>query len=146
MKKITLIFSIVTIIISLFSISYANNMISGAADGIRNMVGGAENMIENAGSAVGNAMQGTMNAVDNGAKNVSNATQNTIGAMTNDGNDNYTAERTTTTRTIDNNTDMPTNTYTWVIVGITAVGIGVLLWSFLRQNKENNIYIDSDDR
>ena len=31
-----------------------------------------------------------------------------------------------------------------IIIGITAVGIGVLLWSYFMQNKKTNSYIDSD--
>ena len=87
---------------------------NGLVDGIRNTVGGAENVVKGTGSAIGN-------------------TRN---------NDNYTATRTSTTT--DTNNGMSTTAYTWVIIGITAVGIGVLIWSYIAQNNKNNDYIDSD--
>ncbi len=145
MKRKTLIISIVVIIISLFSMSYtfaANNTIRNATDDVRNAVGGAENMVENAGSAIGGAVQSGINTIGNGARNVGDATENTVTAMTNDRNDNYTATRTAA----DTETGVSTATYRWVIIGITAVGIGVLLWSYFRQNSNNELYIDSNDR
>lgn len=143
MKRKILFISIVAFIISLFSVSYTFAAKNNMVDGIRNAVGGAENVVENAGSAVGKAVQGGMNTVTNGAKNVGNATENTIGAMTNRGdNNNYTATRTSATNDMGG---VSTSTFSWVIIGVTAVGIVVLLWSYFTQNRENNVYIDSDD-
>lgn len=149
MKRKVLIISVIGIIISLFSISYtfaANNM-NNMAQGIRNAVGEAENVVEGAGSAVGRVVQDGMNTIGNGAKNIGNATENTVGTITNNGNDRYTATRTATgNSTTNNSTGMSSTVYTWIIVAITAVGIGVLLWSYIRQNNKDNMYIDSNDR
>ncbi len=147
MKKKAFIISIVAIIISLFSVSYtfaAGNM----QDGVRGAVGGAENVIEGAGNAVGKAVQSGVNTISDGAKGVGDAAKNTVGAMTNNGNNNngYTATRTATTRGATTDMQDTTTMYTWVIIGVTAVGIGVLLWSYFRQNNANNLYIDSNDR
>jgi len=149
MKIKIFIVSLITII-SLFFVSYtfATNTMNTLTNGVRNVVGGAENVVESTGSAIGNMVQGGMNAINNGATTVGNATENTIGAMTNGGNDDYSATRTTATRGVDTDagTGISTTAYTWVIIGITAVGIGVLLWSYFRQKSNNNIYIDSNDR
>ena len=68
-------------------------------------------------------------------------TNNNSGYTSNNG---YTTTRTATTSTSD---DLASSTtmYTWVIIGVTAVGIGVLLWSYFAQNSKNNMYIDSDE-
>ena len=161
MKRKALIISIIAVIISLFSISYtfaANDKIGNMANGIRNAVGGAENVVEGVGNSVGRAVQSGMNTVGNGARNVGNATrntidnagkatQNTVGAVTNNNNDGYTATRTNANlRTTNAETGMFSATpYVWFIIAATAIAIGVLLWSYFRQNKRNNLYIDSDD-
>ena len=123
MKKKTFISSIIVIIISLFSVSYtfaADNNIGGKmVNGIRNTVGGAENIVEDAGSAVGRAVQDGMN---------------------------YTTTRTSATMETNGSDEVSTTTYTWVIIGVTAVGIIVLLWSYFRQNNDNNLYIDSNKK
>lgn len=161
MKRKALIISVIAIIISLFSISYtfaANDKIGNMANGIRNAVGGAENAVEGVGNSVGRAIQGGMNTVSNGAKNVGNATkntvdnvgnttQNTIGTVTDGNNNGYTATRTNAdVRTTGIGTGMASTTpYVWFIIAATAIAIGVLLWSYFRQNRGNNLYIDSDD-
>ena len=107
----------------------------------------AENVLEGAGNSVGKAVQNGVNTVGNGARNIGNATSNTVGAITNNNgnnNDGYTATRTATTGM--NDMRASTTMYTWVIIAVTAVGIGVLLWSYFRQNNRDNLYIDSDDR
>lgn len=147
MKQKVFIISVIAIIISLFSLSYtfaANNV----ADGVRNAVGSAENVLEGAGNAVGKAVQSGVNTVGDGARNIGNATENTVAAVTNNNDNNgYTATRTATRAATTGVNDMGTSTtmFTWVIIGVTAVGIGVLLWSYFRQNNRNNLYIDSDD-
>ena len=83
-----------------------------------------------------------MNTLENGGNQLGKDAQNTMGTMTGRNNDNYTATRTSTTT--DTNNGMSTTAYTWVIIGITAVGIGVLIWSYIAQNNKNNDYIDSD--
>lgn len=139
----------ITIIMSLFCISYTFAAgLNNAVDGVRNFVGGAENMVEDAGNTVAGGIKNGMNTIGNGARNTADATKNTVGAMTtgNDGNGNggYTATR-TTAGDAGMATGITSNTWTWVIIGITAVGIGVLMWSYFAQNKNVHSYIDSDD-
>lgn len=141
MKRKALFAIIFTFIISLFSFTYTFAA-NGLVDGIRNTVGGAENVVEGAGSAIGNTIRNGMNTLENGGDQLGKDAQNTMDTMTGSANSNYTATRTSSAT--DANDGMSTTAYTWVIIGITAVGIGVLIWSYISQNNRNNDYIDSD--
>ena len=139
MKK-TLAGFIIALIFSIFSVSYtfaAGNF----QNDVRNVVGGAENVVEDAGSAIGRTIQSGVNTLENGARDIGGMAQS---SMTTNNNSGYTTTRTATTSTSD---DLASSTtmYTWVIIGVTAVGIGVLLWSYFAQNSKNNMYIDSDE-
>ena len=131
---------IFALIFSIFSVSYtfaAGNF----QNDVRNVVGGAENVVEDAGSAIGRTVQSGVNTLGNGARDIGGMAQS---SMTTNNNSGYTTTRTATTSTSD---DLASSTtmYTWVIIGVTAVGIGVLLWSYFAQNSKNNMYIDSDE-
>ena len=150
MKKRFLIVSIIAIL--LISISIPVFAMENFANGVRNMVGGAENMLEDTGGAISNGVKSGMNTVGQGTQNVMtdvrdgmNNTENSMTGMTTTGNNNggYTATRTAT----DNVTfaGMSTNTWTWIIIGITALAIGILIWSYMKQRNKNDLYIDSDD-
>lgn len=151
MKRRFLVISILTIL--LISICVPAFAMENMANGIRNFVGGTENVIENAGNTVSNGIKNGLNTVGAGTENVMtdvrdgmNNTQNsmTAGMTTNNNNGGvYTATRTTT----DNATfaGMSTNTWTWIIIGITALAIGLLIWSYMKQRNKNDLYIDSDD-
>ena len=154
MKKKLFALSVIAII-SLFSISYtvfASNMVNDIRDG----VGDAENTVEDAINAISNTVKDDTETMSNSAENTENKTQNSIenvtaGASTTTDNSmnttsDYSAARTTTTTDTTTSTGMTTNMYMWIIIGITAVGIAVLLWSYFTQNNSNNIYIDSDDK
>lgn len=139
MKK-TLAGFIIALIFSIFSVSYtfaAGNF----QNDVRNVVRGAENVVEDAGSAIGRTIQSGVNTLGNGARDIGGMAQS---SMTTNNNSGYTTTRTATTSTSD---DLASSTtmYTWVIIGVTAVGIGVLLWSYFAQNSKNNMYIDSDE-
>lgn len=149
MKKGILIFSIVVVIISVFAVSCtfaANNVVNG----IRNFVGGTENVVEDAGNAAASTIKNGMNTIGNGAKDVGDAVKNgahdvgnTVGAaMTDNNNGGYTATRTSTDANMAGG--MNTTGWTWFIIGVTVVGIGVLIWSYIRENNMNNSYIDSN--
>ena len=92
-------------------------------------------------NTVGQGTQNVMTDVRDGMNN----TENSMTGMTTTGNNNggYTATRTAT----DNVTfaGMSTNTWTWIIIGITALAIGILIWSYMKQRNKNDLYIDSDD-
>lgn len=146
MKTKTLVSFIIALMVSIFSVSYtfaAGNF----QNGVRNVVGGAENVVEDAGSAIGRTVQSGVNTLGNGARDMGSMVQNTMTTNNNSGytaNGGYTTTRTATTTSSD---DLASSTtmYTWVIIGVTAVGIGVLLWSYFAQNSKNNMYIDSDE-
>lgn len=145
MKK-TLVGFIIALIFSIFSVSYtfaAGNL----KNDVRNVVGGAENVVEDAGSAIGRTVQSGVNTLGNGARDIGGMAQRSMTTNNNSGytsNNGYTTTRTATTSASD---DLASSTtmYTWVIIGVTAVGIGVLLWSYFAQNSKNNMYIDSDE-
>lgn len=145
MKK-TLAGFIIALMFSIFSVSYtfaAGNF----QNDVRNVVGGAENVVEDAGSAIGRTVQSGVNTLGNGARDIGGMAQGTMSTNKNSGytsNNGYTTTRTATTSASD---DLASSTtmYTWVIIGVTAVGIGVLLWSYFAQNSKNNMYIDSDE-
>ena len=136
MKRKIILISFIVTIISLFSISHTfatNNTMENVKNGIRNIVGGTENVLEGAGNTVGNAVKGTMNVMGNSTMNLTNTTDNSR----------YTATRTSTD--IDGTTGISETGYTWFIIGITALAIIVLLWSYFTQKRNNSNYIDSDD-
>ena len=153
MKRTILVVSIISVILSVFAVSYtyANNTMNDAVNGVRNFVGGAENMVEDAGNAAASTIRNGLNTIENGAGNVGNAVENGArntgnaieGAMTDDNNDDgYTVARTAT----DTTDGINTTTWTWFIIGVTAIAIGVLIWSYIRERNARNSYIDSNDR
>ena len=149
MKKRFLMVFVITIL--LISISIPAFAMENVANGIRNMVGGTENMIENAGSSVSNGIKNGFNTVEQGTENVMtdmksgmNNTENKMAGMTTGNNNNgYTATRTSADEA--RLAGMTTSTWSWIIVGITIAAIGLLIWAYMRQKNENDIYIDSDD-
>ena len=148
-KKFLFVFMATLLMLSIAISSFAmNNM----ADGVRNFVGGTENVIEDAGKGVANGVKSGLNTVGHGTENVvsnvkngmQNAGNTMAGTVTGNGNNNngYTATRTS----VGNATvaGMSTNTWSWIIIGITAVAIIALIWAYMRQKSNNDIYIDSD--
>ena len=148
-KKFLFVFMATLLMLSIAISSFAmNNM----ADGVRNFVGGTENVIEDAGKGVANGVKSGLNTVGHGTENVvsnvkngmQNAGNTMAGTVTGNGNNNngYTATRTS----VGNATvaGMSTNTWSWIIIGITVVAIIALIWAYMRQKSNNDIYIDSD--
>ena len=124
MKK-TLAGFIIALMVSIFSVSYtfaAGNF----QNDVRNVVRGAENVVEDAGSAIGRTVQSGVNTIGNGARDIGGMAQSSMTTNKNSGytsNNGYTTTRTATTSASD---DLASSTtmYTWVIIGVTAVGIG----------------------
>lgn len=150
MKKRFFIISIIAIL--LISISVPVFAMDNVANGIRNFVGDTENIIEDAGSAASNGIKNGLNTVGEGTENVvtdvrdgMGNTENSMAAgMTTDNNGGgYTATRTTTDDV--RVAGMTTNTWSWIVVAITVVAIGILIWSYMKQRNKNDLYIDSDD-
>ena len=138
-------FTILTILTFAFSFTYvfAADGLQGAADNVRNVVGGAENTIENAAKGVSNTRKNMTKDVENAGKTVTNDTKNTTGkvenTMTSATKDNHTTY--TATRTATNNPTfmgMSSNTWTWLILGIAAIVIIGLVWYYSMQLTGNN--------
>lgn len=152
MRKRILLISIVALLF--ISIAIPSFAMENVANGIRNFVGGTENVIENAGNNISNGVRNGFNTLGQGTENVvtdvrdgmENVGNTMMGTMTdnNDRNDGYTATRTTT----DDVTlaGMSTNTWTWIVVALSIVAIGILIWSYMKQRNKNDIYIDSNDQ
>lgn len=148
-RKILLSFVLSILFLSIAISSFA---MDSMVNGVRNVVGGTENMIENAGNNISNGVKNGLNTVTHGTENVvtdvKDGMQNTgnsiMGAMTtNNSNNGYVAERTSTN--VVTVAGMTTNTWSWLIIGITGVAIGILVWSYLKQRNSNDLYIDSDE-
>ena len=148
-KKALISFILTILFVSLTMSSFAMNTM---VDGARNIVGGTENMIENAGNNISNGVKNGLNTVTHGTENVvtdvKDGMQNTgnsmAGMMTSsNNNDGYTAQRTATNGVTV--AGMSTNTWSWLIIGITAAVIIILVWSYLKQKNSNDLYIDSDE-
>lgn len=148
-KKALISFILTILFVSLTISSFAMNTM---VDGARNIVGGTENMIENAGNNISNGVKSGLNTVTHGTENVvtdvkdgMQNTGNSMAGMITGSNDNngYTAQRTATDEiTV---AGMSTNTWSWLIIGITAAAIVILVWSYLKQKNSNDLYIDSDE-
>lgn len=141
-----------TIVFS-FGVSLANDgadMLKDAANGARNVVGGAENAIEDAAGGVSNTAKNMTNSMENGAASATNSMKNSTGTTkdTNDNNNNegYIASRTSTDVNAAGNATfmgMTATTWTWLIMGIAAIAIVALVWYYGNQVKSSR-YDDRD--
>ena len=151
MKK-KIILSIITMI-SLLSICIYSFAMDNVTNNIRGFVGGAENIVENMVNDVSGGVKSGLNTVESGTENVVNdvrdgsqdAENTAIGVVTDNNNGNgYTASMTST----DQNgiANMSNNMWTWIIVGIIALAIGLMVWAYVRNKNNNDMYIDPDDQ
>lgn len=135
-----------------------NNIGEGLVNGARSVVGGAENAIEDVGAGLMKGVRDMTNGSDNTGDNMNATSHNTTGTNNaagstnnnsantgmnnNQDNNDYTATRTATGRTADTdyvatrtNTDgtwlgMNSTAWIWLIMGIIAVAIVTLVWSY----------------
>ena len=130
-KKLLIATSILIMAIFSFSVCFANNGLQEAAEGVRNVVGGAENAIEDAARDVSNTSKNVTNNIEHGANTVGNTVTNKN--TTN----NYTATRTTTgtTRTF---MGMNSTAWTWLIIGVAAIAIVALVWYYSMQMRSSD--------
>lgn len=107
----------------------------GLQNAMSNVGGAVENVAENTKNMAQDAVGGTERMIEGAAGTISNTSKNITGYMTTNNDDDYTATRTGT----DNNaTGMGTNnTWTWLIVGITAIAIVALIWYYSMQRTSN---------
>ena len=154
MKRKILI-SIITMIM-LLSIGIYSFAMGNVTNNIRGFVGGTENIIENMVNDATGGVKSGLNTIEGGTENVmsdvkngmqdgtQNAENTVSGAITNNNaNGGYTASMTSTDQGIMGS--MNSNMWTWLIVAVLAVAIGLMIWAFARNRKHNNMYIDPDD-
>ena len=147
-KKIFVALAILTIGIFSFSICFANNdhMLEHAANGVRNVVGGAENAIEEGARDIANTTKGATGAAENSMDNATGMTENTNNNNNNNnsemnGNDRtnsntYIATRTSTTDS--RFMGMNATAWTWLILGIAGIAIVALVWYYGSQMRTNH--------
>lgn len=135
-----------------------NNMGDGFVNGVRSMVGGAENAIEDVGAGIVNGTRDMTDGAENNGNNMNATSHNTTGnnnangSTTNNSansgmnnsqdNNDYTATRTATGTTADSDyiaartsndgtwLGMNSTAWIWLIMGIVAVAIVTLVWSY----------------
>lgn len=138
-----------------FSVCFAagnDGMLKDAADGVRDVVGGAENAIEDAAKDVSNASKDATGDLENGANRTENdmtngATDNGTSDANrgNTMNSGYTATRTATTDTgATTFMGMGATAWTWLILGIAGIIIVALVWYYGMQVNSTNNYDDRD--
>ena len=134
------------------SIAYAtddNSMLENAANGIGSMVNGAGSAVGGAVKGIGNATGDMGRAIGNTTGDMGRAIGNTVGNMgnsmesTNNSNRNYTATRTSTTGSETTLFGLDSNTWVWMVVILSVLAIGILVYSYFAQN--NTRYENSDD-
>lgn len=147
-KKIFVALAILTIGIFSFSICFANNdhMLEDAANGVRNVVGGAENAIEDGARDIANTTKSATGAAENSMDNATGMTENTNNNNNNNnsemnGNDRtnsntYIATRTSTTDS--RFMGMNATAWTWLILGIAGIAIVALVWYYGSQMRTNH--------
>lgn len=143
--RILFIFSLVFAFITFFiQPSFASNMVrSGAnalgtvAEGTSNAVIAGSDALVDAGRAVGGATENTFHSMQNtmnntGAKMTDEQKNDRTNDKTSDNNGAYTATQTATGRNATEPTlfGMNSTMWTWMIVLLTAVGIGSLIWFY----------------
>ena len=137
-KKLLITFSILIISIFSFSICFAANddghMLQDAANGVRDVVGGAENAIENGARDIANTTKGATGAAENSMNNNSNSMQNNNRSS----NSTYTATRTATSTTNPTFLGMTSTAWTWLIIGIAGIAIVALVWYYGSQIRTSN--------
>ena len=155
MKKkllfVTLFIITVLLISATFNTSYATmneirNFMGGAENTIENMAGGAGNMIRSGTNTMSDTMNNFVNGDQmqmqndiEGAMTMDNTTMNNTAATTGD----YTATRTAVTADNVTVAGISVNVWTWIVIALAVVGIGVLIWSYaMQKNRHSNSYYD----
>lgn len=122
----------VAIILFSTSFTFAANKpaMENAANGIRNVVGGAENTIENAASGVANTSKNVTGDVENAGNTMNMGTNGNSGTG-------YTATRTSTDIAGDTTfLGMNSTAWIWLILAIAAVAIVALVYYYSAQTRD----------
>ena len=97
------------------------------------------NDVRNTAGTVEDKMENAVKDVSNTSKKATNTRENNIGSTFNNGN--YNTTRVSTDNTV---MGMTSKTWTWLIVGITAVAIMALIWYYTMQNSNIRNHHDDD--
>ena len=97
------------------------------------------NDVRNTAGTVEDKMENAVKDVSNTSKKATNTMENNIGSTFNNGN--YNTTRVSTDNTV---MGMTSKTWTWLIVGITAVAIMALIWYYTMQNSNIRNHHDDD--
>lgn len=164
-KKMFLSLAILACMIFSFTACFAagnDGMLKDAADGVRNVVGGAENAIEDAAKGVSDASKDATGDMENGANKDKNDMTNNDGnnggnneqnngtttdanrTSTTGMNNGYTATRTATDTGATTFMGMTATAWTWLILGIAGIAIVALVWYYGTQANSTNNYDDRD--
>ena len=111
-----------------------------------NFVNEVKGTMNRTGEAIGNTVEGAAStahdSVNKAEKNIEGTINNTKNAVTstfdNSRNAGYTATRTATTPDTTDNTTM-TMTWSWIIIGITILTIGGLVWYYTSDSNKSKI-------
>ena len=135
-KKIM--FSLFVLVALVFSFTYV--FAADMAQDVNNSINKTENTVNNAGNTVKDAAENVVNGAKNAVDNVANGTKNAVEDVTGNNNNNrntttgntnnYNATRTSTQGTL---LGMNATTWTWIIMGITAIAIIALVWYYSSQ-------------
>ena len=156
-KKMFLSLAILACMIFSFTACFAagnDGMLKDAADGVRNVVGGAENAIEDAAKGVSDTSKDATGDMENGANKDKNDMTNNEGnngattdanrTSTTGMNNGYTATRTATDTGATTFMGMTATAWTWLILGIAGIVIVALVWYYGMQANSTNNYDDRD--
>ena len=149
-KKLLITTILLAFLISITTLCFAND--ENMQNPVQNIVGGAENMAENAAKDVGNAVKDAGESAGNMAENVANETKNIVSnpvnavtdadntashSLSNNTSNGYNVTRTSTEGA---NTLMGMNAtmWTWLIIGLAAIGIIALVWYYSMQFTNSN--------
>lgn len=132
---------------TIFSVTYcfANDFsrdMEDAANGVRDVVGGAENTVEDAAAGVVDGSKDITRGIENAGKNMKNNMQDNMQNTTN-----YSTTRTSTTATTNNNATflgMNSTTWIWLILALAAIGIIAIVYNFSKQNNDDYDQIIND--
>ena len=141
-RKLFISWAILLTIIFSFSICFATDVLQDAANGVRDVVGGAENAVEGAVNDITNASKNATSNMENAANNIGNTIMNngdnndTAKDTNNDVmNDRYVATRTSSDSTF---MGMGSTAWTWLILGIATIAIIALVWYYSMQLNGSN--------
>ena len=154
MKKKTFYSAILLTIVLFFVSSCTFATDNSMTQGIQNTMQNAGNTLQGAMQNVGNTVRDAGNAVGESANKTMQSAENAINGMTNsmdnmtgttEYNGNYNSVRTATGGTDTTSMfGMTSDTWTWIIVALSVVGIGTLIYSYIAQ-KNSRYYDDVDE-